>query len=57
MLVATERGDDLRTLSELIEEGKVTPVVDRTYPLPDAPEALRYLKTGHVRGKLVVTVP
>jgi NADPH:quinone reductase-like Zn-dependent oxidoreductase len=31
--------------------------VDRTYPLPDAPAALRYLKTGHVRGKLVVTMP
>jgi NADPH:quinone reductase-like Zn-dependent oxidoreductase len=57
VLVATERGDDLRTLGELIEEGKVTPVVDRTYPLPDAPAALRYLKTGHVRGKLVVTTP
>ena len=57
VLVATERGDDLRTLSELIEEGKVTPVVDRTYPLSDAPEALRYLKSGAVRGKLVVTMP
>jgi NADPH:quinone reductase-like Zn-dependent oxidoreductase len=57
MLVATERGDDLRTLSELMEEGKVTPVVDRTYPPPDAPAALRYLKTGHVGGKLVVTMP
>jgi NADPH:quinone reductase-like Zn-dependent oxidoreductase len=57
VLVAAERGDDLRTLSELVEEGKVTPVVDRTYPLPEAPDALRYLKTGRVRGKLVVTFP
>jgi NADPH:quinone reductase-like Zn-dependent oxidoreductase len=47
---------DLLALKDLVEAGKVTPVVDRTYPLQEAPEALRYLKTGHARGKLVVSV-
>lgn len=48
--------DDLRLLKELIEAGKLTPVVDRTYPLNAAPEAIRYLEGGHVRSKVVVTV-
>ena len=40
----------------LVEAGEVTPVVDRTYSLSEVPEALRYLETGHARGKVVVTV-
>jgi NADPH:quinone reductase-like Zn-dependent oxidoreductase len=48
--------EDLLTLSELLEAGKVTPVVDRTYPLSETPEAMRYLEEGHARGKVVVTV-
>ena len=48
--------DDLAALSELMTSGKVTPVVDRTYPLSEAPEAMRYLEAGHARGKVVVTV-
>ena len=48
--------DDLRTVGELIEAGKLTPVVDRTYPLVEAPEALRYLEGGHPGGKVVITV-
>jgi NADPH:quinone reductase-like Zn-dependent oxidoreductase len=48
--------DDLAALSELAQAGKLTPVVDRTYPLGEAPEAIRYLETGHARGKVVVTV-
>lgn len=48
--------EDLAELSELAEAGKLTPVVDRTYPLSEAPEAIRYLETGHARGKVVVTV-
>jgi NADPH:quinone reductase-like Zn-dependent oxidoreductase len=55
-LVSKERKDDLRTLRELIEAGKVTPVIDRTYPLAEAPEAIRYLAQGHPRGKVAVTV-
>jgi NADPH:quinone reductase-like Zn-dependent oxidoreductase len=50
------RRDDLVVLTELIEAGKVTPVIDRTYPLSEAPEAIRYLETGHTRGKIVITV-
>ena len=41
---------------ELIEEGKLTPVIDRTYPLNEVPEAIRYLEKGHARGKVAVTV-
>ena len=48
--------DDLQFLRELIEAGKVTPVIDRTYPLSEVPEAIRYLEEGHARGKVVVTV-
>ena len=48
--------EDLQVLKELIEAGKVTPVIDRTYPLIEAPDAIRYLAEGHARGKIVVTV-
>jgi NADPH:quinone reductase-like Zn-dependent oxidoreductase len=48
--------DDLEALRELIEAGKVTPVIDRTYPLIEAPDAIRYLAEGHARGKIVITV-
>jgi NADPH:quinone reductase-like Zn-dependent oxidoreductase len=56
MLSSTPRQDDLQTLRELIETGKVTPVVDRTFPLPETPEAIRHLLRGHGRGKIVITV-
>jgi len=55
-LNATVKQADLRTMGELIEAGKVTPVIDRTYPLVETPEALRYLEQGHPRGKVVITV-
>jgi NADPH:quinone reductase-like Zn-dependent oxidoreductase len=48
--------DDLQALNELIEAGKITPVVGRTYLLPGAPEAIRHLATGHAGGKLVIAV-
>jgi NADPH:quinone reductase-like Zn-dependent oxidoreductase len=48
--------DDLLVLKELIEAGKVTPVVDRTYPLSETPEAIAYLEKGQPRGKVVITV-
>jgi NADPH:quinone reductase-like Zn-dependent oxidoreductase len=48
---------DLLVLQELLENGTVTPVIDRQYKLSQAPEALGYLGEGHARGKVVVTVP
>jgi NADPH:quinone reductase-like Zn-dependent oxidoreductase len=51
-----ENHEDLLVLKELIESGKVTPVIDRTYPLVEVPEAIRYLEEGHARGKLVITL-
>ena len=47
---------DINAMRELVEAGKVTPVVDRTYPLSDTADAFRYLGEGHARGKIVVTV-
>jgi NADPH:quinone reductase-like Zn-dependent oxidoreductase len=55
-LISKERQEDLQTLSELIEASKVMPVIDRTYPLIEAPDALRYLEEGHPRGKVVIAV-
>jgi NADPH:quinone reductase-like Zn-dependent oxidoreductase len=48
--------DDLIVLKELIEAGKVTPVIDRTYPLSETAAAIRYLEQGHSRGKVVITL-
>jgi NADPH:quinone reductase-like Zn-dependent oxidoreductase len=57
MLASKPRQEDLQTLQELIEAGKVTPVIDRTYPLREVPEAIRYLVEGHGGGgKIVITV-
>ena len=53
---ASGYGADLPTLTGLIEDGKLTPVIDRTYPLADTADALRYVEQGHARGKVVVTV-
>jgi NADPH:quinone reductase-like Zn-dependent oxidoreductase len=47
---------DLNVLKVLVEEGKVKPLIDRTYPLADTAAALAYIKTGHSRGKVVVSV-
>ena len=54
--VLTPKTADLVTLKELTEAGKVTPVIDRTYPLSETPEAFRYLGQGHAKGKVVITV-
>lgn len=48
--------NNLIVLKELIEAGKVMPVIDRTYPLSETPEAFRYLNGGHARGKVVITM-
>ena len=55
-LIATARKKDLEELRGLVEAGRVTPVVDRTFPLSEVPEAIRYLRDGHARGKVVITV-
>jgi len=54
--VCRENHEDLLVLKDLIESGQVTPVVDRTYPLSEAAKAIAYLKEGHARGKVVITV-
>jgi NADPH:quinone reductase-like Zn-dependent oxidoreductase len=48
--------EHLLAVTDLIEAGQVTPVLDRTYPLLDTAAGLRYLESGHARGKIVVTV-
>ena len=53
---AEERKDTLVQLAELIERGEVTPVIDRSYPLADAAEAVRHLEEGHAAGKIVVII-
>ena len=47
---------DLVLLKELLEAGKVVPVIDRRYPLSEVAEALRYLEEGHAQGKVVITM-
>jgi NADPH:quinone reductase-like Zn-dependent oxidoreductase len=54
--LAKLRKEDLLALAELVDAGKLRPVLDRTFPLPEAPEALRYLEAGHARGKVAITV-
>jgi NADPH:quinone reductase-like Zn-dependent oxidoreductase len=55
-LTSREPRADLLALTELIEAGEVTPVIDRTFPLVEAAEAVRYLERGHAAGKVVVAV-
>lgn len=54
--IASQPTDDLEELRELLEAGKITPVVDRAFLLSEVPEAVRYLREGRARGKVVVTV-
>jgi NADPH:quinone reductase-like Zn-dependent oxidoreductase len=56
LLMAKERATDLERLSGLIEDGKLVPSVDRSYPLEEAADAMRLLEEGRVRGKVVITV-
>jgi NADPH:quinone reductase-like Zn-dependent oxidoreductase len=56
MLASKERPEDLQTLRELIEAGKLRPLVGKTYPLREVPEAMRALEAGRTRGKIVITV-
>jgi NADPH:quinone reductase-like Zn-dependent oxidoreductase len=55
-LLPAQKRAELLAVTGLIEAGKLTPVVDRTYPLSDTAEGVRYIETGHARAKAVVTV-
>ncbi len=56
METAHANKEDLAIIKELLENGKIVPVIDRTYKLSDTAEAIRYLETGHAQGKVVITV-
>jgi NADPH:quinone reductase-like Zn-dependent oxidoreductase len=56
MFVSHHSGEDLATIAGLMQEGKVMPVIDRTYPLAEVVEAMTYLETGRARGKVIVTI-
>jgi len=56
MFVNREKHDDLDAVRQLIENGQVTPIVDRTYPLAEVPEALRHLEAGQARGKIAISI-
>ena len=54
--VSMPNEEDLATLKELVEAGKVTPVIDRSYPLSQTPEAMAHVGEGHAQGKTIITV-
>jgi NADPH:quinone reductase-like Zn-dependent oxidoreductase len=54
--IARENHEDMIVLKALIEAGKVTPVIDRAYPLSEVADAIRYMRDGRARGKVVITV-
>jgi len=54
--LAKNNKEDLMFLKELVEAGRIRPVIDRTYPLSETAAAIRYLEEGHARGKIVITV-
>jgi NADPH:quinone reductase-like Zn-dependent oxidoreductase len=56
MLMTSENAKDLLSLRELLESGKISPAIDRTYPLSEAAAAIRYVQEGRARGKVVITL-
>jgi NADPH:quinone reductase-like Zn-dependent oxidoreductase len=54
--ICRENHEDLIVINGLIESGKLTPIVDRTYPLAEVAEAIRYLQEGRARGKVVISM-
>jgi NADPH:quinone reductase-like Zn-dependent oxidoreductase len=54
--MAAPNADDLAFVASLIEAGKVTPVIERTYPLEETAEAVRHVGAGHAAGKVVINV-
>lgn len=55
-VLARPSGPNLATLKDLIDSGRLKPVIDRIYPLAEAPEAIHYVEEGHPRGKVVIAV-
>ena len=55
-MLAKPNNKDLTFTKDLLETGKVIPVIDRCYPLSEVPDAIRYLEEGHAQGKVVITV-
>ena len=56
MFIAKVLKADLGVLRDLMQEGKLKPVIDREYPMSKTAEALDYLEQGHARGKVVITI-
>jgi NADPH:quinone reductase-like Zn-dependent oxidoreductase len=56
LLLAQMKQDDMKFLADLMQAGKMTPVIDRNYALSDTPEAVRYSESGRARGKIIITV-
>jgi NADPH:quinone reductase-like Zn-dependent oxidoreductase len=56
MMMAELKKSDLAILGDMMQSGKVKPVIDRTYKLSELPAAIAYLEEGHARGKVVITV-
>lgn len=56
MLVVPQNRDDLNAITEYIVSGKVRPVIDKTYPFDEIPEAMRYVSEGHAKGKIVISI-
>ena len=50
-----DKKESMALLKEFLEAGTLTPVIDRTYPLSEVPEAMRYLQSGHALGKIIIT--
>jgi NADPH:quinone reductase-like Zn-dependent oxidoreductase len=53
---APDKKESMAVLKELLESGKLMPYIDRTYPLSEVPEAIRYLQEGHAKGKVVIAM-
>ena len=56
MMMADANQKDLAVLADMMQSGKVKPVIDRTYKLSEVPQAIRYLEEGHARGKVIISV-
>ena len=54
LILARLRQEDLKFISDLMQAGKVTPVIDRRYALDEVPDAIRYSEEGHARGKIII---